>query len=170
MHHHLQAALDAVESAAGSLPTAVISRPVPGRWCVGEILEHLTLAFTANAAVFEKALASDTLKVRQPNLRQRVGRVVVIGFGYFPRVETPESTRPRGSIAAGRSVESVREALMKLDDVMNRVVVRFGEDVPAANHPYFMGLTVRQWRKFHWRHTVHHMRQVKERCAMISTV
>ena len=170
MHHHLQAALDAVETAAGSLSAELISRPVPGRWCVGEILEHLTLAFTANAAVFEKALASDTLKVRQPNLRQRVGRLVVIGVGYFPRVETPESTRPRGSIAADRSVGAVCDALTKLDDVMNRVAARFGDDVPAANHPYFMGLSVRQWRKFHWRHTVHHMRQVKERCAMISKV
>ena len=170
MHEYLQAALDAVETATKSIPADVLARLVPGRWCAAEILEHLTLAFTANAAAFEKALASGALKARPANLRQRLGRLVVIDVGYFPRVESPESTKPRGTIAADDSVAALRAALVKLDKTMDRVAARFGEDVPAANHPYFAGLSVRQWRKFHWRHTVHHMRQVKERCAMISKV
>ena len=37
---------------------------------------------------------------------------------------------------------------------------RFGDRTPLLNHPYFAGMSVRQWRKFHWRHTVHHMKQV----------
>ena len=167
MHHYLQAALDAVEAATRSVPADVLARPVPGRWCAAEILEHLTLAFTGNAAAFEKALASGTLKARPANLRQRLGRLVVIDFGYFPRVESPDATKPRGTIAADGSVAALREALTKLDETMDRIAARFGEDVPAANHPYFAGLSVRQWRKFHWRHTVHHMRQLRDRCAMI---
>lgn len=165
MHHHLQAAWDAVDEAAGSLPPEVLGRSTPGRWSGADILEHLTLAFTANAAVFEKALASGTLKARPPKVWQRLLSTLVIGLGYFPKVETPELTRPHGTIAPERSVAAYREALTALDSAMERVVQRFGDHVAAANHPYFAGLSVRQWRKFHWRHTVHHMRQLKERCS-----
>ena len=165
MHHHLQAAWDAVNEAAGSLPPEVLGRPVPGKWSGADILEHLTLAFSANAAAFDKALASGTLKARPPKIWQRLLAALVIGLGYFPKVETPEATRPQRTIPPERSVAAFRDALLALDTAMARVGQRFGDDVPAANHPYFAGLSVRQWRKFHWRHAVHHMRQLKERCS-----
>lgn len=166
-HPYLAAALDAVEKTAGTLPAGALGQPVPGCWSGADILEHLTLAFTANAAAFDRAVESGTVKVRTPGFKQRVGRFAVIGLGYFPRVESPEATRPRGTIPPERSVAAFRDALVALDASMARFVERFGEDTPAANHPYFAALTIRQWRKFHWRHTVHHMRQVKDRCAMI---
>ena len=169
MNHYLQSALDEVETTVGPLSADRIACPIHGRWSVGEIVEHLTLAFTLNAAAFEKALESGVLKVRQPGLVQRLGRFVVIELGYFPRVETPESTRPRGTVAADRSVAAVRDALARLDATMYRIVNRFGEHAPSANHPYFAGMSVRDWRKFHWRHTRHHMRQVQQRCAMIAS-
>ena len=40
-------------------------------------------------------------------------------------------------------------------------IYTFGDSVPVSNHPFFAGLTVRQWRKFHWRHAQHHMKQVR---------
>lgn len=85
--------------------------------------------------------------------------------GYFPRGSAPEMTRPRGSIPAAQSLDAIRDALARLDAALTRAEVRFGRGALVANHPYFAGLTAAQWRKFHWRHTVHHMRQVQRRVS-----
>ena len=163
MDAYLRRALEEIERRVVPLDTAAMSRSVDGRWSACDILEHLTLAYRANAATFEKALASGTLRARRPRLAERVGKLLVIDLGYFPRVEAPEGTRPCGSITPDGSLAAIREALAALDATMARVVARFGVEPLAANHPYFAGLTVPQWRKFHWRHAVHHMRQVQER-------
>ncbi|HSC28557.1 MAG TPA: DUF1569 domain-containing protein [Vicinamibacterales bacterium] len=165
MHRYLQAALDEVDAAAGALDTSAIARPVEGRWSIAEILEHLTLAFTLNSAALEKAIATGERRARPPGLLQWLGRMVVVEAGYFPRARAPEKTMPAGSIPAARSLEAIRDALTDLDVTLCRAEQEFGEHVRVANHPYFAGMTVAQWRKFHWRHTQHHMRQVRERAA-----
>jgi hypothetical protein len=48
-----------------------------------------------------------------------------------------------------------------MDTALTDTEARFGASALVANHPYFAGLTVAQWRKFHWRHTCHHMRQIR---------
>jgi Protein of unknown function (DUF1569) len=165
MDGYLRRALEEVERAVSSLDAAAMVRSVDGRWSACDILEHLTLAFKANTAAFEKALASGTLKARPPRVSQRLSKLVVMDLGYFPRVEAPETTRPCGSITPEGSLAAIRDALTTLDTAMTRVVERFGAHALAANHPFFAGLTVPEWRKFHWRHTVHHMRQVRERAV-----
>lgn len=163
MDPYLRAARDAIDATAGSLDVATIARGAEGRWSVAEILEHLTLAYTANMTTLAKALASGEVRGHPPGFAQWLGRTLVIGFGYFPRVKAPEATVPRGSIPPERSLAAIREALERLDATLTRVSARFGDRALVANHPYFRGLTVAQWRKFHWRHTVHHMRQVDRR-------
>jgi hypothetical protein len=165
MHHYLAAARTEIDAALHGLTPQQLSRAgaAPGSWTIAQILEHLTLAFTVNTAAFEKALASGELRARRGVLKQRLGRVLVVDLGYFPRARAPEKTTPSGSIPIERSAAAIREALERLDATLTQVASRFGEDALVANHPYFAGMTVRQWRKFHWRHTVHHMRQVKAR-------
>jgi hypothetical protein len=89
--------------------------------------------------------------------------MLVMDIGYFPRATAPETTRPTRSIPPERSVSAILEALSKNHATLARVSERFGDEVRVANHPYFSGLTVPQWRKFHWQHTRHHMRQVRDR-------
>jgi hypothetical protein len=163
MDRYLRAALDAVDRTVGGLDPDVIARPMPGRWSIAEILEHLTLAFTVNAAALEKALASGQLRARKPSLTARLARIIVSDVAYFPRAEAPAGTRPSGSIPAEHSIAAIRDAMTGLDGTLARVTARFGDDVPVANHPYFSGLTAPQWRKFHMRHTEHHMRQIRRR-------
>lgn len=165
MNAFLQLALDTIDEAAGRLDAPVMARPVAGQWSIAEILEHLTLAFRANAAGLEKALASGELRARQPRFKERLARILVVDAGYFPRVEAPAMTRPHASIPPERSLAAIREGLTALDATLTRVAARFGEAALVSNHPYFAGLTVRQWRKFHWRHTLHHMRQVRARAT-----
>lgn len=159
----LRIAREAIDVAAGHLPLEVLRRSSAGRWSVAQILEHLTLAYTANAAWIDKALQSGELRVRAPRLKQRLGRLLVVDLGYFPKVDAPEMTVPCGSIPEERSITAICEGLTRLDTTLARAAERFGEDVLVCNHPYFAGLSVRQWRKLHWRHTIHHMRQVRAR-------
>lgn len=154
---------EAIETAVEGLTPDAIAREVPGRWSIGEILEHLTLSFTANAAALEKALASGELRARRPGIKETLVRMLVMDIGYFPRAKAPETTRPTRSIPPERSVSAILEAFSKNHATLARVSERFGDEVRVANHPYFSGLTVPQWRKFHWQHTRHHMRQVRDR-------
>jgi hypothetical protein len=163
MDRYLCALGEAVDDAAGDLSPDLLGRPVDGRWSIAEILEHLTLAFAGTATALEKALASGELRARPPVLRQRFWRFVVLELGYFPQVAAPEKTRPTGRIAPERSVDALHDAVRRLDAALTRAADRFGGRVAVANHPYLGGLSVLQWRKLHWRHTVHHMRQVRRR-------
>jgi hypothetical protein len=53
--------------------------------------------------------------------------------------------------------------LADLDVVLAEAAARFGEDAPLFDHPYFAGMSAAQWRRFHWRHTLHHVRQIRQR-------
>jgi hypothetical protein len=165
MNSYLRRALDDIDRTVGGADVSALEQRLDGQWSVGEILEHLTLAFTANRQTLEKVLASGELRARRPRLTQRFWRTVVIELGVFPRVEAPEPTRPRGTVQADRSLVTIREALVALDATLGRVTARFGDAVPVSNHPFFAGLTARQWTRFHWRHTQHHMRQARRRLA-----
>jgi uncharacterized damage-inducible protein DinB len=157
----LQLARDAIDEACGRLTRETIARPVEGRWSIAQILEHLTLAFRAHAVMLEKPLASGELRARKPTLAQTVSRIAVVDLGYFPRVKAPDMTLPAGNVAPEQSVAAIRDALDLVDSALTRVASRFGETALISNHPYLAGLSVRQWRKFHWRHTIHHMAQVR---------
>lgn len=104
----------AIDEAPGRLDVEMLARKTDARWSIAELLEHLTLAFTANAASLEKALASGEVRPRTPTLKQTIGRIVVVDVGYFPRVEAPSMTRPNGTIPTGRALTAIREAIDSL--------------------------------------------------------
>ena len=147
-----------------ALPAGALATPGDGRWSIAEILEHLTLAFRGTAASVDRVLA-DGVPAARPRLAQAAARVLVCDIGYFPRAETPEVARPSGSVSPADAPAALRAALEALDGALARAHGRFGDRIPVAAHPYFGGMSVAQWRKFHWRHTEHHMRQVRERAG-----
>lgn len=163
MHHHLQLALDEFEQATAGLDEARLARPVPGKWSGAEILDHLRLAFTVSAHALEKAADTGLKRAHRPRFYQWLARTTVIDLGYFPKAKSPEITSPGSTARPEPIVDATREALVAVDAALARAAARFGEDSPILDHPYFAGLSVRQWRKFHWRHLVHHMKQVRER-------
>lgn len=168
MNNELAHARTAIRAATGALTVEQIAGAVPGRWSIAQILEHLLLGYQANVAALEKALAKGITLAKAPTRRQRLFRLVVIDLGYFPRAEAPESVRPRGSVEAERIREAIDAALVRLDASLDRAAERFGEATPLLRHPYFAALTVRQWRKFHRRHTMHHLRQVRARARIVA--
>ena len=61
--------------------------------------------------------------------------------------------------------DSRAAALRAMDLALAGAEQRFGTAALLANHPYFGGLTAAQWRKFHWRHTRHHLKQIRARLS-----
>jgi hypothetical protein len=166
MEAYLARALDEIQRTVGGVPPAALAALAcrdARKWTACEILEHLSLAFTGTAAAIGKALSSGEPRARVPRLSQRVGRAMVVDVGYFPAVKAPELTTPRGTIPADQSVVAINAALRAMDEALTAAEQRFGRRTLLANHPYFAGLTAAQWRKFHWRHTRHHMKQIRAR-------
>ena len=168
MHHHLEQAQAEIDRALARATAADLVSAREGKWTAAQILEHLTLAFMGTRAGLEKALASGELRAKRPALRQQLARMLVNDAGYFPRVEAPKLTTPTGSIPAEQARQAITEALAAMDAALTNAEARFGASALVANHPYFAGLTVAQWRKFHWRHTCHHMRQMRALLARAS--
>jgi hypothetical protein len=165
MSEYIERARREIEAATGHLTVEQIARAIPGKWPIALILEHLTLTFRLNVSALEKALASGDTKARRPTPYQWLSRVLVLDIGYFPRATAPENVTPSGSIPPGEVRAAIGEALTSLDATLTRAAERFGETTPLLRHAFFAAMTVPQWRKFHWRHACHHMRQVRERSA-----
>jgi hypothetical protein len=131
-----------------------------GKWCAGEILEHLYLTYTGTIKGFEKMMTSGTPLASPPSVKQRLRTQVVVGFGYMPNGRTaPERSRPRG-IAAEEVRRQIGEAMAQMDAMITQCESRFGRGAYLLDHPVLGPLTAPQWRKFHVVHGRHHHKQI----------
>ena len=71
-------------------------------------------------------------------------------------------TVPDG-LSGEEALALARRTLRELDAAAQRCADTFGANVRVADHPILGGFTVRQWRRFHWVHTRHHVRQIAQR-------
>jgi hypothetical protein len=163
MHPELLRAREVIEAVAGPLDVRQLTSGPAGKWSPAHILEHLTLAFRLNTRAIGKLMESGTPRTRQPGWKEWIARTLVVDLGYFPRARAPEGVVPSGSIPPPELLDALLAALSALDEALSRAETRFGLQTPIVNHPYFAALTVAQWRRFHTRHTLHHMRQIGDR-------
>ena len=162
MNFYLQRALDTLESTTRGLSREQLLAHQAGKWSAAEIVEHLRLAFSSTARLLSKHLKAGAATAERPRLRHTLLRTLVISWGYFPTGgSAPEFTRPRGEVDPEAVLRAFRDALATMDEVLVRCEQRFGRSVPIAAHFLFGPLTVDQWRKFHWVHTRHHVKQIR---------
>jgi len=160
MNGYLQNTYAAIEDAIKGMTLEEMARHREGKWCTAEILEHLALAFGSTAKVMQKCLDCGQTSATKPNLRDRFVCGVVTGLGYIPEGrQAPKHTVPRG-IQAQEAQRLVFVNLKAMDAVMQRCEEQFGTKVRIADHPILGPLTLARWRKFHWVHTRHHMKQI----------
>jgi hypothetical protein len=133
-----------------------------GRWSAAGILEHLSLTYGGTAYAMEKAFGKGMPIGKPATVGQKIIRLMVVGIGYFPRVEAPEPTRPRG-LPAAEARRALIEKLAEMDTALAEAERRFGPRALVANHPVMGGFTVARWRRFHLQHTRHHARQIRAR-------
>src|SRR5262245_15637061 len=114
-----------------------------------------------NCCRFAKSVRKNVPRKREPTLRERLRVVLVVEFGHMPTgTESPEVARPRG-IPPRLASNSIRENLMAMDLPLAACEKQFGSNTKLLVHPILGPMTARQWRRLHYVHTCHHMKQVR---------
>jgi uncharacterized protein DUF1569 len=162
----LQNAISAVTS--GMTPEMLGRRPRHDKWSAAEVLEHLYLTYTVTIRGFEKCIALGQPLARARTWQDCARTALVVGIGYLPEGrKAPKNAEPRG-IPCDRVLAEFSEKIVAMDAVITRAEDQFGKHMPLLDHPILGPLRARQWRKFHWVHGRHHLKQLqrlRERAA-----
>jgi hypothetical protein len=160
MDSYLQRLQDAINSATQGMDAAALTRHPDGKWSAAHVLEHLYLTYAGTVKGLERCLHEGRPLARIATFKERVATVVVTKLGYFPEGrQAPERTVPRG-MPAEQVMQAIARELAAMDDLITRCETRFGRSTRILDHPVLGPLTARQWRKFHWVHARHHMKQI----------
>ena len=161
MGPHLKRLQDEIASAVAGLPAERMNLHPPGKWSAAEVLEHLYLTYTGTMKGFERVAEAGKPLASTANLKQRVGAVIVLSFGYLPGGrEAPATVRPRG-VPQDDILAGIGPAIVGMDDIIARCEEMIGSGKKLLDHPILGPLTGAQWRKFHLVHGLHHVKQIR---------
>ncbi len=160
MHPLLARTLALIDRHTVRLAPADVERHPPGKWSPANVLEHLAITFEGTRRNLQKCLDTNARRATRSTLRRRLAVARVIELGRFPKgVQAPAATLPKG-LSGEAALDSIRRNLEAMDAVMAECERRFGKRGAIADHPILGPLSLRQWRRFHWVHTRHHMKQI----------
>jgi len=158
--NHLHKLRDAIGAATRGVALEDLIRHREGKWSIAEILEHLSLTYSGTSKGFQRCLAVGKPLATNPNLKHRFITSVVVGMGHMPNGrQTPEPARPKGA-RAEQVLAGIGPLLESMDKLIEECEERYGSNVRLLDHPILGPLTGPQWRKFHWVHGRHHIRQI----------
>jgi DinB superfamily len=136
------------------------TRHPPGQWNSAEILDHLNLTYIGTIKNFARCLACGKPGASPDRKTKRWPRRVIVQFGFFPPGRrSPDRVLPRGTPVHQLTTE-IFENLARMDSVIAECDARFGPGLPLADHPILGPMTAQEWRKFHFVHGRHHVRQI----------
>jgi len=157
---YLRRLQEAVASATHGMTVEEFTRHPEGKWSAGEVLEHLSLTYSGTVKGFERCLQAGKPLARRSTLKDRVAAALVVEVGYMPSGrQAPQHARPRGR-PVEEVLQQVGSQIAEMDEVIRQCELRFGKHTPVLDHPFLGPLTARQWRKFHWVHGRHHVKQI----------
>ena len=160
MDAYLQRLLEAIASATRDMSAEDLRRHPEGKWSTAEVLEHLYLTYTGTTKAFERCLQAGEPQARTPMLQDRVRAFVVTELGHLPEGrKSPKHALPRG-MPVEEVVCEIGPRISSMDDQIAQCEARFGKRTRVLDHPILGPLTGRQWRKFHWVHGRHHLKQI----------
>ncbi|HTD57092.1 MAG TPA: DUF1569 domain-containing protein [Silvibacterium sp.] len=133
-------------------------------WSTQEVIEHLVLTYRDTGALLERYLARNSPSTRPVTARHHILQFLVIRCGGFPRgVSAPDAVCPGKSGMPPMSGEELcacmRSELEKLDAQIDACSKAFAK-TSFAPHFIFGPLSADQWRRFHFVHGRHHLKQL----------
>jgi hypothetical protein len=159
---YLQRLRDAITSATVGMNAEELTRHPDGKWSTAQVLEHLYLSYSGTVKGFQRCLEAGKPLARAPMLKDRMRAFVVTELGHLPKGrQAPERTRPRGMLV-DEVTRGITPQIAAMDEIIAQCEARFGKRTLLLDHPVLGPLTARQWRKFHWIHGRHHLKQIKE--------
>ncbi len=161
----LDSALAVVLSGLDARQTQLTPRLNPEKWSIQQIVEHLLLSYRSTAAVLQTRVDKGSATRASPSLQQRVGQLVVITLGRFPRgrlapAEVAPPMRPTSLRDGAELTRRIKDDLVAMDTAAQSAEALFGSR-RSASHLVLGPLSVQQWRKFHLVHGRHHVQQVR---------
>jgi uncharacterized protein DUF1569 len=157
---YLQRVQDAIADATRGMNAKELARHTEGKWSTAEILEHLDRTYTGTALHLQKCLDAGAPTASRAKLAQRFIVGIVVKLGYMPSGrKSPEFALPNG-LAPEEILRSIPAHIADMDRVLTECERRFGARRHLADHPLLGPLSTEEWRKLHWVHTRHHMKQI----------
>jgi hypothetical protein len=158
---HLQRLQAEIAAAVAGLSAEQLKQHPPGKWCTGEVLEHLYLTYTGTVKGFERVAQAGKPLATTQTWTQRGRTLVVVAFGYLPSGrQAPKVARPRG-LPPEKVLAEIGQKISEMDENIARCEEKFGSRRKLLDHPVLGPLTAAQWRKFHLVHGLHHVKQIQ---------
>jgi ribosomal protein S6E (S10) len=162
MDFYLEQLTKGITSATESLDQDTWSWHPEGKWSAGEIFEHLFLTYTGTIKGFARCLEAGKPLARTPTLADRIRTLVVVGIGYMPGGrKAPKHAAPRGT-PREQVIAQVFAKIFEMDAIISQAEAKYGFGTRVLDHPILGPLRGWEWRKFHWVHGRHHLRQICE--------
>ena len=163
MDRYIELCRDGLRRALDGVSPATAEASHGGRWSIANIVEHLDLTYTRNNAGLERRLRKGDSPERKRTVRQAAIRALIITIGYFPPGRSaPDMVLPQGR-AFSDVVTGLESHLMELDRSLAAAERLFGASRAVLDHPIIGPFSVDDWRRFHWVHTRHHLKQIQAR-------
>ena len=160
MDSYLRRLQDAIASAIDGMTADDLTRHPEGKWSGAQVLEHLYLTYTGTVKGLERCLREGKPLARTPMLKDRMKTFVVTGLLHLPEGrKAPERAQPRG-LPADEVLREIGPQIEIMDELITQCEKRFGRRIRIIDHPILGPLTAREWRKFHWVHGRHHVKQI----------
>jgi hypothetical protein len=87
--------------------------------------------------------------------------MVVVKLGHMPQGrKAPQNAMPRG-LPPERVLAEVVDKIAAMDAVITEAESKFGCELRLLDHPILGPLQAKEWRKFHWVHGRHHLKQMQ---------
>jgi Protein of unknown function (DUF1569) len=133
-----------------------------GKWSAAEVLEHLYLTYTGTIKGLERCLQTGKPLASPITLKQRARITLVIKLGFLPKgKKAPERSTPRG-MSPDKVTAEIGSQIATMGELLAQCEARYGARTRVLNHPILGPLTAQQWRKFHWVHGWHHVKQISK--------
>jgi len=160
MDFYLARLQDAIASSINGTDEPALPMQTEGKWSAPQILEHLYLTYTGTIKGFERFLEEGKPAARVPTWRDRIRSCVVVRLGHMPKGrKAPKNSTPRGLPPEQVRAEIVGKIAV-MDAIITRAEERYGAQTRLLDHPILGPLRGQEWRKFHWVHGMHHLRQI----------
>lgn len=161
MDFYLQRLQNAIASVTEGLSVDLLRQHPEGKWCTAEILEHLYLTYTGTIKGFERCLEAGKPLARVPTWSDHFRILVVVGIGHLPEGRTaPKNATPRG-LPPEQVLSELAEKVGVMDAVIAQAEEKYGNRTRLLDHPILGPLRGQEWRKFHWVHGQHHIKQIR---------
>jgi hypothetical protein len=169
MHQQIQALSDALRNAVDGLaPEQMDAHPLEGKWSMAEVLEHLSLTYSGTAKGLQRVLGSGKPAVTSRSPKQMLFQAVTLGLGYLPEGrKAPKGVVPSGGKPSAELAANIFTLLQQMDNGLDECEKRFGSGKKIMDHPVMGACSVRQWRKFHLVHGMHHVKQLERLRGML---